>query len=190
MNATQIMISQGGVVLGGIAWGAAATFVGLEFTLLIAALLVCLHLAIAVPLSIDFTRSLNLEPGPPWGMPLPAETPDPDDGPIAVVADIVIEGQNRKDLAEFIELMLELRLAYLRNGASSARLYKNLGEPSVFRMEAVAPTWREYLLLHTRLTKTERQILDRVFNLSAGPKPKVYHYMLINPREGKTLQGL
>jgi len=107
-----------------------------------------------------------------------------------VVADIVIERQNRKNLAQFIELMLDLRLAYLRNGASSARLYKNLGEPSVFRMEAVAPTWREYLLLHTRLTKTESEILDRVFSLSAGPKPKVYHYVLINPRDAEALQGL
>ena len=119
--------------------------------------------------------------GPPWGIPLPAETPDPNDGPIAVVADIVIEGQHRNDLAQFIEVMLELRLAYLRNGASSARLYKNLGALFVFRMEAVAPTWREYLLLHTRLTKTERQILDRVFNLSAELKPKVHYYVLINP---------
>jgi Transmembrane secretion effector len=123
-------------------------------------------------------------------MPVLTETPDPDDGPIAVVADIVIERQNRKNFAQFIELMLELRLAYLRNGASSARLYKNLGEPSVFRMEAVAPTWREYLLLHTRLTKTESEILDRVFSLSVGPKPKVYHYVLINPRDAEALQGL
>ena len=190
INAAQIMISQGGLALGGIVWGAATNFVGLEFTLLIAALLVCLHLGIAIPLSIDFTRSLNLEHGPPRGMPVLIETPELHDGPIAVVADIVIERQNPKNLAQFIELMLELRLAYLRNGASSARLYKNLGEPSVFRMEAVAPTWQEYLLLHTRLTKTEHEILDRVFSLSAGPRPKVYYYLLINPRDAEGLQGL
>lgn len=160
MSAAQIMTSQGGIVLGGIVWGAAATFVGLEFTLLIAALVVCLHLAIAIPLSVDFTRSLNLEPDPTWGMPIMAQTPDPDEGPIAVVADIVIEQQNREKLSQFIELMLELRLAYLRNGASSARLFRSLVEPCVFRMEAVVPTCREYLLLHTRLTKMEREILD------------------------------
>ena len=63
-------------------------------------------------------------------------------------------------------------------------------EPCVFRMEAVVPTWREYLLLHTRLTKMEGEILDRVFSLSAGPKPKVHYYALINPRDAGALHGL
>ena len=183
MNAAQIMTSQGGVVLGGIAWGAAATFLELKFTLLIAALLLCLHLVIAIPLSIDFTRSLNLAPGPSWEMPALIETPNPDDGPIAVVADVVIEPENGEKLTHFIELMLALRLAYLRNGAHSARLYKSLGERSVFRMEAVVPTWREYVLLHTRLTKMESELLDQVFSLSAGSKPQIHHYALITPQK-------
>jgi hypothetical protein len=46
-------------------------------------------------------------------------------------------------------------------------------------MEAVAPTWREYLLLQARLTKSERDILDRVLQLHAGTNTKVDHYLLI-----------
>ena len=109
-------------------------------------------------------------------MPEFPESPDPDEGPIAVVAEITIDRQKH---LQFLDLMRELRRIYLRNGASSVRLYENLSERSIFRMEAVAPTWREYLLLQRRLTKSERDILDRVLKLHAGTATKIDHYLLI-----------
>jgi hypothetical protein len=57
-------------------------------------------------------------------------------------------------------------------------------------MQAMVPTWREYLLLHTRLTKMESELLDQVFSLSAGPKPQIHHYALIKPQEVEGLKGL
>src|ERR1700736_4383422 len=176
LNAAQIMVSQGGIALGGLAWGAAAEFTGFEYTLLLATLLVCFNLSMAGPLSIDVVRTINPELAPPLRVPEFPETPDLDEGPIAVVAEITIERQRRM---RFLELMRELRLIYLRNGASSVRLYENLAERSRFRMEAVTPTWREHLLLQGRLTKSEREILDRVLELHAGTNAKVEHYVLI-----------
>ena len=102
--------------------------------------------------------------------------PGADDGPIAVVAEIKVDEEDRK---QFLELMRELRLAYLRNGASSVRLYESLANHSVFRMEAVSPTWQEHLVLHRRMTKTERDILDRVLQLHTGEEAAVFHYVLI-----------
>ena len=176
LNAVQLMVSQGGIALGGLAWGSAAAFTGFEYTLLLAALLVCLNLSVAGPLSIDVVRTINPELAPPLRVPEFPETPDLDEGPIAVVAEITIDRQRRM---QFLELMRELRLIYLRNGASSVRLYENLAERSRFRMEAVTPTWREHLLLQGRLTKSEREILDRVLELHAGTNAKVEHYVLI-----------
>jgi MFS family permease len=176
LNAAQLMVSQGGIALGGIAWGSAAAFTGFEYTLLLAALLVCLNLSVSGPFSIDFARTLDPELAPPMRVPEFPEPPDPDEGPIAVVAEITIDRRRR---AQFLDLMRELRRIYLRNGASSVRLYENLSERSLFRMEAVAPTWREFMLLQGRLTKTEREILDRVLELHAGTQAKVDHYLLI-----------
>jgi hypothetical protein len=101
-----------------------------------------------------------------------------------VVAELKVDEENRR---QFLELMRELRLAYLRNGASSVRLYESLANHSLFRMEAVSPTWQEHLVLHRRMTKTERDILDRVLQLHTGDQAAVYHYVLItkdiaNPR--------
>lgn len=176
LNAAQIMVTQGGIALGGLMWGAAAAFTGFEYTLLLATLLVCFNLSISGPLSIDFIKSLDAEPALPPRVPTFSETPSPDDGPIAVVAEVTVDGEDRK---QFLELMRELRLIYLRNGASSVRLYESLSDHSEFRMEAVAMTWREHLLLHARMTKTERDILDRVLQLHTGEKAAVYHYVLI-----------
>jgi len=176
LNAAQLMVSQGGIALGGLAWGSAAAFTGFEYTLLLAALLVCLNLSVAGPLSIDIARTVNPEPASPMRVPEFLESPDLDEGPIAVVAEITIDRRRRM---QFLDLMRELRRIYLRNGASSVRLYENLSERSIFRMEAVAPTWREYLLLQGRLTKSERDILDRVLELHAGTDRKVDHYLLI-----------
>ncbi len=177
LNAAQIMVSQGGIALGGLAWGAAAAFTGFEYTLLLATLLVCLNLALAGPLSIDFIKTLDSEPALPPRIPIFPEAPNPDDGPIAVVAELNVELKRRK---AFLDLMQELRLIYLRNGASSVRLYESLSNRSIFRLEAVTTTWQEYILLHRRMTKSERAILDRVLELHTGDQATVYHYILIN----------
>jgi MFS family permease len=176
LNAAQLMVSQGGIALGGLAWGSLAQFTGFEYTLVLATLLVCFNLSIASPLSIDFVKSLDVEPGMPLPMPAFAEPPGLDDGPIVVVAEVTVDQENRN---QFLDLARELRLAYLRNGASSVRLYESLVDRSVFRLEAVVTTWREHLLLHRRLSATEREILDRVLQLHKGNEAPIYHYALI-----------
>jgi hypothetical protein len=184
LNAAQLMVSQGGIALGGLAWGGLASFTGFEYTLVLATLLVCYNLSITGPLSLDFIKSVDAEPAPAPPMPAFPEPPDLDNGPIAVVAEITVDREQRN---QFLELARELRLAYLRNGASSVRLYENLADRSVFRLEAMVTTWREHLLLHRRFTKTEREILDQVLRLHTGEEAAIYHYSLItreilNPR--------
>jgi MFS family permease len=176
LNAAQIMISQGGIALGGLAWGSLAEFTGFQYTLLLATLLVCYNLSIMGPLSLDFIQSLDVEPALPPPMPTFAEPPGLDDGPIAVVAEITVDQENRN---RFLELARELRLVYLSNGASSVRPYESLAERSVFRFEAVVTTWREHQLLQRRLTKTEREILDHLLQLHTGKEAPIYHYSLI-----------
>ena len=184
LNAAQLMVSQGGIALGGLAWGGLASFTGFEYTLVLATLLVCYNLSITGPLSLDFIKWLDVEPAAAPPLPTFAEAPGLDDGPIAIVAEVTVDRDNRN---QFLELARELRLAYLRNGASSVRLYENLADRSLFRLEAMVTTWREYLLLHRRFTKTEREILDQLLQLHTGEEALIYHYSLItreilNPR--------
>src|ERR1700746_211159 len=64
MNATVIMVSQGALALGGVIWGSAAAAAGTTYTLLGAAVLFLISLALAGRLSINFTGTLNLDPAP------------------------------------------------------------------------------------------------------------------------------
>jgi MFS family permease len=64
LNAVHMMSSQGGMALGGIAWGTLVSFTNIDLTLFIAALVLYPILLLLRPLSIDFTENLDLDYSP------------------------------------------------------------------------------------------------------------------------------
>jgi MFS family permease len=123
MNAVHMMASQGGVALGGVLWGGAATSVGLGPTLVGGALLLTASLALAIPLSINFAHSLDLDPEPLNTRHEFSSTPKPDDGPVTVTWELIIRPGDRE---EFLALVEQVRLIFLRNGAFLFRVDENL----------------------------------------------------------------
>ena len=180
MNATHMMVSQGGLALGGLTWGALAAGVNVEFALIAAAVFLIFSLSLAFPLSIDFTKKLNLDPAP-----LTTQyhrflhVPDPSEGPVVVVMIFEIEPENRR---LFLDLMREMRLIYLRNGAFSWRLDEDLEKPGRFRMEMMVSSWSEHLEQHKRMTKNELATWRRTWSLhtSASDGPLVKHYLSVH----------
>jgi MFS family permease len=180
MNATHMMVSQGGLALGGITWGALAAGVNVEFALIAAALFLIFSLSLAFPLSIDFTKRLNLDPAP-----LTTQyhrflhVPDPSEGPVVVVMVFEVEQENRR---RFLDLMREMRLIYLRNGAFSWRLDEDLEKPNRFRMEMMVSSWSEHLEQHKRMTRNELAVWRRTWSLhtSASDGPVVKHYLSVH----------
>jgi len=179
MNATHIMLSQGGMALGGLVWGGAAASLGVSFTLMAAAALLLSSLALAFPLSIDFTGKLNFDPAPPATQyHAMLHPPHPDDGPVAITIDFQIESVNR---ARFLELMRGVRLMHLRNGAFSWRLDEDLSECHFFRLEMLVASWSEHLLQHERITKEEHTNFEKAWSLDVRPDgPAVKHYISVN----------
>jgi predicted MFS family arabinose efflux permease len=80
MNAVHMMASQGGVALGGIIWGWSATSFGLGKTLVGGAILLVFSLVLAIPLSINFAYSLELDPAPLEGSHDFPLAPKPNEG--------------------------------------------------------------------------------------------------------------
>jgi MFS family permease len=177
MNATHMMVAQGGLALGGLTWGGLAAGVNIEFALIAAALFLIFSLSLAFPLSIDFTKQLDLDPAP-----LTTQyhrflrVPDPSDGPVVVVMIFEIEQESRR---RFLDLMREMRLIYLRNGAFSWRLDEDLEKPGRFRMEMMVSSWSEHLEQHKRMTKNELVVWRQTWSLhsSASDGPVVKHYL-------------
>ena len=175
MNAVHMMASQAGVALGGILWGGAATSVGLGPTLVGGALLLTASLALAIPLSINFANSLNLDPAPLEAAHEFSLTPRPEDGPVTVTRELIIRPEDRE---EFLALVEQLRLTFLRNGAFLFRIDENLEHPGTFRTEMLVSSWAEHLRQVARMTKTEAELVERVRAMHAGEQePAVRHYL-------------
>ena len=175
MNAVHMMASQGGVAVGGVLWGGAATSVGLGPTLMGGALLLAASLALAIPLSINFAHSLNLDPAPLEGTHEFPLTPHPDDGPVTVTRELIIRPEDRE---EFLALIEQLRLIFLRNGAFLYRVDENLEHPGTFRTEMFLSSWAQHVRQLARMTKSETELVERVWAMHAGDvEAVVRHYL-------------
>jgi len=132
----------------------------------------------AIPLSINFAQSLNLDPAPlevAHDFPL---APKPDDGPVTVMVETIIRPEDRE---EFLSLVEQVRLIFLRNGASLFRIEESLEYPGTFRTEMLVASWAEHMRQHARMTKADAALTERVWNLHVGEgEPIVRHYIKAN----------
>src|ERR1700737_4645543 len=169
MNATIIMTAQGAMALGGIVWGSSVSMWGVKWTLLAACILQLGTLLLQTWLSIDFTSKLNFEEAPVAGSSHKLiHIPAPHDGPVAVMIDIEVDRTLGRDL---LDLLREVRLIRLRNGAFSWRLHEDLGRPNTYRVEIMYPSWTEFLLMEERMTKSEREIINKARGYHVGDRP-------------------
>jgi MFS family permease len=175
MSATIMMVSQGAMAIGGIIWGSAVTTAGPAYSLLAAAALLLVSLVLAGPLSIDFTDSLDLDPAPVTTASYKLlYTPKPKDGPVSICVEFNVDGVRA---AEFVDIMREVRLIHLRNGAYRWQLHKDLTCPNTYRLEMTVASWNEHLMQFERMTKFDKDLLERAWNLHTGetlPVERVY----------------
>ena len=174
LNATIVMCSQAATALGGVIWGSAAATAGVVPTFLGAGLLamvtlVVVHFAVQKRLSIDFAADLNLQPA---AVTIFSHDLDPmrlsqaEENPVSIITEFAIDPANR---AQCTDLMREIRLVYLRNGARNWHLYEDCRQSNRFQMEVVASSWNEYQRQHERLTRDEKELLDKLASLRVDP---------------------
>ena len=184
MNATVIMVSQGAMALGGILWGMIAAMAGVNTALIVAAVLVLAALTLTHllhPWSIDFTMTADPDSVPVAVMNIGHKLlyqPQPKDGPVLVTIEFQLD---RSRGSKFVDLMREVRLIHLRNGAYSWQLFEDPSRHNTFRMEVMFPSWTQYLLQQDRMTKADREVFEEAESLHVGPDPpEVRMYLGVN----------
>jgi Transmembrane secretion effector len=180
MNASVIMVAQGGLALGGVVWGYSASTLGISQTLLVAAGALLLSLLLTIPLSINFISDLDFEPAPVAAHVHHRLThvPRPHDGPVSITVEFEVDQRRGSD---FMRKMRDVRLIHLRNGAFSWRLHEDLERFNTFRLEMMVPSWNEHLLQQERLTKSEKEVLDQVWSMHLGKnRPEERIYLCVN----------
>jgi len=185
MNATVIMVSQGAMALGGILWGTIAATAGINTALLVVAILILAVLTLTHllrhPWSIDFTMTANLDSVPVVVMNIGHKllySLQPKDGPVLVTIEFQLD---RSRGSKFVDLMREVRLIHLRNGAYSWQLFEDPSRFNTFRIEMMVPSWTQYLLQQERMTKADREVIGQAKSLHVGPNPpEVRMYLGVN----------
>ena len=187
MNATVIMFSQGAVALGSAVYGTTAQIWGASIVLTAVAALILVLLLIftfsSLSLSIDFTKELSFEPGgvSPFSVNF-VHVPQRDDGPVLITIDVQLDESRGRELDAFIN---ELRLIHLRNGAYSWQVFADQARPNHVHVEIKMPSWSQYLLQCERITKAEKQVIDKALSLCVGEKPlETQIYIRVNKRFG------
>jgi MFS family permease len=182
MNATVIMVSQGTMALGGILWGMIAATAGVNTALIVAAVLVLAVLTLTRhPWSIDFTMTADPDSVPVAVMNIVHNllyTPEPKDGPVLVTVEFQVD---RSRGSKFVDLMREVRLIHLRNGAYSWQLFEDPSRHNTFRIEMMVPSWTQYMLQQERMTKADGDVIAQAESLHVGPNPpEVRTYLGVN----------
>jgi MFS family permease len=90
------------------------------------------------------------------------------DGPVLMTIDFQVDETRGRELDSFIS---ELRLIHLRNGAYSWQLFADPARPNHFHVEIMMPSWSQYLLHCERITKAEKEVIDRAISLHIGKDP-------------------
>ena len=138
MSATHMMVSQAGMALAGLLWGALATGFGFEWALFSASALGFASAVAATRWSIDFATRINVEADPLTVEYHSHFLPEADDGPITATMEIEVAPENH---IRFFRLMEEIRLIYFRKERSAPRLDQDFENPNRFRLQAMFISW-------------------------------------------------
>jgi hypothetical protein len=119
-------------------------------------------------------------------------TPRPHDGPVSITIEYQVDRSGGREL---MNILRQVRLIHLRNGAYSWQLHEDLGRPNTFRVEMAVPSWKEYLLAQERLTKSDQEIIRMAEKLHVGPVlPETRFFLCVNRelhthRHSKEIEG-
>ncbi|MGA7213022.1 MAG: MFS transporter [Terrimicrobiaceae bacterium] len=177
MNAFLIILGQGSMALGAVAWATGVAQADLNLTFASGAILSLAVLALGRRFSINFAADASVDAAPLDHLHVLPVAPEHDDGPVTITIDYTIAKEHRD---QFRVLMQEVQAACRRNGAFHCRLDESLEQPGWFRLEYLVATWAEHLRQNMRMTVDETRVFENAWNLHAGQsKPIVRHYLSI-----------
>jgi MFS family permease len=169
------MALMAGSALGAALWGQVASITSLRTSLLASAVLALVLMIVLRPWRMAAHVEEDLTPQRVWAEPVPAIPLQPDDGPVMVTVEYVIDDA---DVAEFDEVRRERRRQRLQKGALSWGLFRDTRDPHRYIEYFVDESWVEHLRRFDRVTASEVRLRERRFALHRGEgPPRVRRYL-------------
>jgi MFS family permease len=157
----------GSMTAGALVWGLVAEGVGLQPTILLAAVVVLASVVAGVVWRVPETGHLDPQPAIYWPDARLAFDPEPDAGPVLIIVEYTVTPERE---SAFLQAMSHLRRSRLRTGATRWELYRDGEQPDRFVEAFSVPSWEEHLRQHAgRLTATDRAIEEAALAFSDPP---------------------
>jgi MFS family permease len=159
---------QASLAIGSALWGALASAASVRTSLVVSAgALVLLHLihrrtVVHMGKEADVLPRAQLPELTITGEPLP------DDGPVLIQIEYRIDASDRD---AFVRAMRLIGPTRRRNGATSWRVYRDLGEEDRYVERYVIASWAEYVRLRSRMTMADSRLQERVEKLQRPGVP-------------------
>ena len=170
------MALMGGSAAGAALWGQVASWTSVPASIVAAAVAGPLVLLLTRRLSVDGGEDEDLSPARPGGVPpTPLVEPLPDEGPVMVTVEYLIDPVRADD---FMAVMEETRRARLRQGALSWGLFRDPSAPGRYIEYFLDESWVEHLRRLERFTAADVGLREKrlAFHLGAEP-PNVQRFI-------------
>ena len=172
--AVYLMVFNGAMAAGSLAWGLTAQAVGVPTALVISAaglaVLALLFHRVRLP-----AGEANLQPSNHWPEPLLAQPVAHDRGPVMVQIDYRVRAEDRP---AFIAAMHKLSAERRRDGAYAWGLQEHTSEPERIMEWFLVESWAEHLRQHHRVSHADADLQGEVLRYHQGPQPPAVHHFL------------
>lgn len=176
-SATQLIVVQGSMAGGALAWGQVTAHSHSSTAMIIASCGLLATLLLGRIHRIGHAMTVDVTPSDHWGGHQLPHEPGDDEGPIAVTLEYEIDPEKA---LPFQRAMERLRRVRLRDGAFRWSLLQDLENPSQYREAFVISSWGEHLRQHARATRDDRSIEDAAQAFHIGPvPPRVRHHLMV-----------
>ncbi|HEY6349118.1 MAG TPA: MFS transporter [Candidatus Angelobacter sp.] len=168
-----MLVFQGAVACGSVAWGALAGRIGIHNVLLWAGVGTVATSVLGVFLRLPNlnNRSHALEPLA-YARLLDGMAAD-DAGPVLVTVEYDV---NPKQTSEFLEAVHEYGRIRRRDGASRWGIFRDLENGNRYVETFIVPSWAEHLRQHERFTQADRELEERLQSYTSS-QPSVRHLL-------------
>ncbi len=173
----------GGMAFGSTLWGFIAEHASTSKSLLVASAGMLLTLPFALRFHLlrgtppDLTPYQLNRPGPQVAI-----EPSHEDGPVLVTIEYRIR---EEDYQEFTRAIHQLRTVRMRDGAIRWGVYRDTAAPDRILENFVVESWLEFLRERERMTKSDREILDRARAFHEGSSLPVASFMIYAREAGE-----
>jgi MFS family permease len=163
-----LVATQGCLAIGSAVWGAVASGVGTHWALGASAVAVVVLQWVYRRVHVEMGQEADVVPGVRLPELAIAAEPLPDDGPVLIQLEYRVDAEHRD---AFLKALQNVGPTRRRNGATSWRVFRDLGEEGRFVERYVIASWAEYVRLRSRMTMADSRLQQHVAELQRPDVP-------------------